>query len=153
MGNSLTWTEFHSTFQIYLNLNLRAKLREWKLDCQKKKNSVNPKGTQIAKYSTALKDISSPLIWASWLAPLHSKMNPRLKLYTMNSVGVGENIWEWNNTSCICEGSVLRFCIWMLKDFGQEQLQDDWSRSPFLYQIESLFRWQFQSSESCPSLS
>lgn len=99
MGNSFTWTEFCSTFQMYLNLNLRAKLREWKLNCQK--NSVNPKGTQIAKYSTALKDTSSSLIWALWLAPLHSRMDPRLNLNTMNFVGVRRNVWE-------CEITPLR---------------------------------------------
>lgn len=86
MGNSLTWTEFCSTFQIYLNLNLRVKLGERKLNCQK--NSVDPKGTQIAKHSTALKDTSNALVWALWHAPLHSKMNPRLKLNTMNFVGI-----------------------------------------------------------------
>lgn len=76
MGNSHSWTEFCSTFQIYLNLNLRAKLGEWKLNCQK--SVVNPKGARIAKYSTALKDISSPLIWALWPAPFCREMNPRL---------------------------------------------------------------------------
>lgn len=101
MRNSLTWTEFCSTFQIYLNLNLRAKLREWKLNCQK--NSADPKGTQIAKYSTALKDISSPLIWTLWLASLHSMMNPSLNLNTMNFVRVlGGNVWDSEITPLRC---------------------------------------------------
>ena len=134
MGNSLTWIEYCSTFQIYLNLNLRAKLREWKLNCQK--NSVNPKGAQMAKYSTSLKDVSSPLIWALWLAPLHSKMNPRLNLNTMNFVRLGEcTRAKYHHIDL--GGFSSKILHLNAEGFGQERSEEGWSGSLFLCQIET----------------
>lgn len=117
MGNSLTWTELCSTFQIYLNLNLRAKLREWKFKCQK--NSVNPKGTQIARYSTALKEFQAPLcgLYGLHLSIARWIQDSLSTLWTLWEWG--EYMREWTNTSQIWEGLVLKFCIWMLKDLGK----------------------------------